>query len=77
MTICSNFQYYFVIPEAVVQRCSAKKVFLEISENSQTKNNCIRVSFLTKFQALICYELMQLYYIVWQVLPSSASIIIK
>ena len=30
--------------EAVVQRCSVKKVFLEISQNSQ-KNICARVSF--------------------------------
>ena len=31
--------------EAVVQICSVKKVFLEISQNSQ-ENTCIRVSFL-------------------------------
>ena len=31
--------------EAVVGRCSAKKVFLEISLNSQ-ESNCARVSFL-------------------------------
>ena len=31
--------------EAVVQRCSVKKVFLEISQNSQ-ENTCARVSFL-------------------------------
>ena len=30
--------------EAVVQRCSVKKVFLEISQNSQ-ENTCARVSF--------------------------------
>ena len=33
--------------EAVVQRCSGKKVFLEISQNSQ-ENTCTRVSFLLK-----------------------------
>ena len=33
--------------EAVVQRCSVKKVFLEISQNSQ-QNICDRVSFLIK-----------------------------
>ena len=33
-----------VFTEAVVQRCSVKKVFLEISQNSQ-KNICARVSF--------------------------------
>ena len=37
--------------EAVVQRCSVKKMFLEISQNSQ-ENNCARVSFLIKLQAL-------------------------
>ena len=37
--------------EAVVQRCSVKKVFLEISQNSR-ENTCARVSFLIKLQAL-------------------------
>ena len=37
--------------EAVVQSCSAKKLFLEISQNSQ-ENTCARVSFLIKLQAL-------------------------
>ena len=36
--------------EAVVQRCSVKKVFLETSQNSQ-ENTCVRVSFLLKLQA--------------------------
>ena len=36
--------------EAVVQRCSVKKVFLAISQNSQ-ENNCARVFFLIKLQA--------------------------
>ena len=40
----------FLIIEAVVQRCSVKKVFLEISQNSQ-ENTCARVSFLIKLQA--------------------------
>ena len=30
--------------EAVAQKCSVKKVFLEISENSQ-KSTCARISF--------------------------------
>ena len=38
------------ILEAVVQRCSVKKVFLEISQNSQ-ENTCTMVSFLIKLQA--------------------------
>ena len=33
--------------EAVVQRCSVKEVFLEISQTSH-ENTCIRVSFLKK-----------------------------
>ena len=36
--------------EAVVWRCSVKKVFLEISQNSQ-ENTCARVSLLMKLQA--------------------------
>ena len=37
-------------PEAVTQKCSVKKLFLEISQNSQ-ENTCPRVSFLIKLQA--------------------------
>ena len=40
-------------PEAVSRRCSVKKVFLEISQNSQ-KNTCARVSFLIKLQTEAC-----------------------
>ena len=36
--------------EAVAKTCSVKKVFLEISQNSQ-ENTCARVSFLIKLQA--------------------------
>ena len=36
--------------EAVAQRCSVKKMFLEISQNSQ-ENTCARVSFLIKLQS--------------------------
>ena len=39
------------LSEAVVQRCSFKKVFLEISQNSQ-ENTCVRVSSLIKLKAL-------------------------
>ena len=35
--------------EAVIQRCSMKKVFLKILQNSQ-ENTCARVSFLIKLQ---------------------------
>ena len=41
---------FFVFPEAVVQRCSVEKVFLEISQNSQ-ENISARVSFLIKLRA--------------------------
>ena len=37
------------VTEAVVQRCSIKNVFLEISNNSH-ENTCARVSFLIKLQ---------------------------
>ena len=38
----------FSSTEAVAQRCSVKKVILEISQNVQ-ENTCARVSFLIKF----------------------------
>ena len=38
------------ITEAVVHRCSVKKVFLEITQNLQ-ENTCARVSSLIKLQA--------------------------
>ena len=37
-------------PKAVAWTCSVKKVFLQISENSQEKT-CARVSFLIKLEA--------------------------
>ena len=39
--------------EAVEKRCSVKKVFLKILQNSQ-KRNCARVFILKKFQASAC-----------------------
>ena len=36
--------------EAVAQRCSVRKMFLEILQDSQ-ENTCARVSFLVKLQA--------------------------
>ena len=41
------FSFYVIYLEAVVQRCSVKKVFLAISQNSQ-ENTCARVSSLKK-----------------------------
>ena len=38
--------------EAVVQTCSVKKVYLNISQNLQ-ENTCARVSFLIKLQVKI------------------------
>ena len=38
------------LSEAVARRCSVKRLFLEISQNSQ-ENTCAIVSFLTKLQA--------------------------
>ena len=39
-----------ILIKAVVQRCSIKSIFLEISESSQ-ENACARVSFLIQLQA--------------------------
>ena len=39
-----------MMTEVVVRRCSIKKVFLEISQNSQ-ENSCARNYFLIKLQA--------------------------
>ena len=41
--------HFTLLIKAVAQRCSLKKVFLEISQNSQ-ENTCARVSFLIKLQ---------------------------
>ena len=41
--------------EAVAQTCSVKKVFLEISQNSQ-ENTCARASFLIKLQATLIWK---------------------
>ena len=41
--------------EAVVRRCSVKKVFLENLQNSQ-EITCARVSFLIKLQAWSCIK---------------------
>ena len=40
-----------ICTEAVVQWCSVKKMFLEISQNSQ-ENTCASVPYLIKLQAL-------------------------
>ena len=40
-----------LLTEAVVQRCSVKMVFLEISQSSQ-ENNCARVYFSVKKETL-------------------------
>ena len=50
--ICLQIIYNFINTEAVVQRCSLKKVFLEISQNSQ-ENTCARVSFFNKVAGLM------------------------
>ena len=45
----TTFLYFATYREAVAQRSSVKKVFLEISQNWQ-ENTCARVSFLIKLQ---------------------------
>ena len=44
------YDWTMLYTEAVVQRCSVKKMFLETSQNVE-ENTCARVSFLIKFQA--------------------------
>ena len=46
--IISSSYTNLVSLEAVVQWCSVKQVFLEVSQDSQ-ENTCARVSFLIKF----------------------------
>ena len=43
--------YIYEGTEAVVQRCSVKKVFLYISQNSQ-ENTCARFLFFNKAEGL-------------------------
>ena len=52
----NSLLYPLKYPETVAQRCSVKKVFLELSQYSQ-ENNCAGVSFLIKLQA----KTLQLY----------------
>ena len=49
----AEFPRLFSVPisEAAIQRCSEKKVFLKISQNSQ-ENTYVRVSFLNKVAGL-------------------------
>ena len=46
----SSFLKKIKLIEAVVRMCSVKKVFLEISHDSQ-ENTCVSDSFLIKLQA--------------------------
>ena len=50
---CVIRDLYYLTEEADRRRCSVKKVFLNISQNSQ-ENSCARVSFLIKFQVQTC-----------------------
>ena len=48
----SSFTHPPSYTEAVVQRCSVKKVLLEISQNS-LENACASISFLVRFAKLL------------------------
>ena len=48
-----SLNVYCLFLEAVAQRCSVKRVFLEISQNSH-ENTCARVSFLIKLETQAC-----------------------
>ena len=53
------FRLAFVFStEAVVRRCSVKKMLLEISQNSQ-ENPCARVSFFNKVASLTLATLLK------------------
>ena len=52
MELLSIICWIYLLREAVVQRCSVKKVFIEISQNPQ-ENTCARASFLLKLHFLI------------------------
>ena len=44
--------FFYYQTEVLARRCSIKKMFLEISQNSQ-ENTCARVSFLIKLRATL------------------------
>ena len=48
-----SVDWFLYDTEALGRKCSVKAVFLEISQNSR-ENNCAKVSFLIKLQALAC-----------------------
>ena len=48
-----SWTFFSYTVEAVDERCSVKKVFLEISQNSQ-ENTCARVPFLINLQPEAC-----------------------
>ena len=54
ISVTSEVGYNVKVSESILrsshQRCFVKKVFLEMSQNSQ-ENTCARVSFLIKLQA--------------------------
>ena len=60
------WQYFFLFIGAVIQRCSVKKVFLEISQNSQ-ENTCAR-DFLIKLPAWgnFIYIYIYTYVYIWR-----------
>ena len=65
--------FWGVVIEVVVQRCSVKKVFLEISQNSQ-ENTCARVSFLIKLQVLYRTSLVAPFIVIFfLILPKYSS----
>ena len=51
--ICTSMSFVchssVVLPSTVVQKCSVKKMFLKISQNSQ-ESTCVRVYFLMKLR---------------------------
>ena len=50
-----------VSTEALIQRCSVKKIFLEILQNSHESFACVRVPFLIKLTTLLKKRLIQVF----------------
>ena len=54
-SFCDSRYYRVKSSEAVAKRCSVRKVFIKILQNSQ-KNTCARAFFLIKLQAEFVYR---------------------
>ena len=63
-------------PEAVVRKCSEKRVFLNILQNSE-ESNCAGVSFSTKLQASSCRKEIAAYVFSYKICEIFKNIFLK